>query len=61
LYTRGRSGNIQFHRKSSETEPLVFIDFDVKASKTDIVTFPDMSKMMIFGTHVKATVDIPEK
>jgi uncharacterized cupin superfamily protein len=46
---------------TSETEPLVFIDFDVKASKTDIVTFPDMGKMMISGTHVKTMVDIPEK
>lgn len=46
---------------TSETEPLVFIDFDVKASKTDIVTFPDMGKMMVSGTHIKAMVDIPEK
>ena len=46
---------------TSETETLVFIDFDVKASKTDIVTFPDMGKMMIAGAHIKAMVDIPEK
>ncbi len=45
---------------TSDTESLVFIDFDVKANKTDIVTFPDMGKMMIFGTHVKATVDTPQ-
>jgi uncharacterized cupin superfamily protein len=45
---------------TSETEPLVFIDFDVKASKTDIVTFPDMGKMMVSATHIKAMVDIPE-
>lgn len=45
---------------TSDTEPLVFIDFDVKASKTDIVTFPDIGKMMVSGTHVKAMVDIPE-
>lgn len=46
---------------TSETEPLVFIDFDVKSNKTDIVTFPDMEKMMISGTHIKTMVDIPGK
>lgn len=46
---------------SSETEPLVFIDYDVKASKTDIVTFPDTGKMMVFGVHAKGTFDIPQK
>ncbi len=45
---------------TSDTEPLVFIDFDVKANKTDIVTFPDMGKMMISGAHMKAMVDIPQ-
>ncbi len=43
---------------TSETEPLVFIDFDVKANKTDIVTFPDTGKMMIRGAHVQTMVDI---
>jgi uncharacterized cupin superfamily protein len=46
-------------RNSSDSQPLVFIDFDVKASKTDIVTFPDTGKMMVIGAHVRATVDIP--
>lgn len=46
---------------ASESEPLVFIDFDVKANKTDIVTFPDMGKMMVSGAHVTTMVDIPEK
>ena len=45
---------------ASQTEPLVFIDFDVKSSKVDIVTLPDTGKMMVNGTHVRATVDIPE-
>ena len=45
---------------ASDTEPLVFIDFDVKASLVDIVTFPDMGKMMVHGAHVNAMVDIPK-
>jgi len=45
---------------SSKTETLVFIDFDVKASKADIVTLPDIGKMMLSGAHVKAMVDIPK-
>ncbi len=46
---------------TSATEPLVFIDFDVKSSKTDVVSFPDTGKMMVFGAHVTATVDMPGK
>jgi uncharacterized cupin superfamily protein len=46
---------------TSETEPLVFIDYDVKASSTDIITFPDTGKMMVVGAHVKAMVDIPKE
>jgi len=45
---------------TSETEKLVFIDFDVKASKADIVTLPDIGKMMVSGAHVKTMVDIPK-
>lgn len=45
---------------TSETEPLVFIDFDVRSSKTDVVTFPDTKKMWVLGAHVKAIVDMPE-
>lgn len=45
---------------SSETEPLVFIDFDVRASKVDLVTFPDIKKLMIIGEHTSATVELPE-
>lgn len=46
---------------TSETDPLVFIDFDVKSSKVDIVTFPDMKKWMILGAHIHgAMVDMPE-
>jgi uncharacterized cupin superfamily protein len=45
---------------ASKTETLVFIDFDVKASKADIVTLPDIGKMMISGAHVKAMVDVPK-
>jgi uncharacterized cupin superfamily protein len=44
---------------ASATEPLVFIDFDVKASKADIVTFPDTGKIMIHGEHIRAMVDAP--
>lgn len=46
---------------TSETDTLVFIDYDVKASKTDIVTFPDTGKMMVFGMHAMGTFDIPQK
>lgn len=45
---------------ASDTEPLVFIDFDVRASKIDVVTFPDMKKLWVQGAHVNAMVDIPE-
>ncbi|MCL2490861.1 MAG: cupin domain-containing protein [Propionibacteriaceae bacterium] len=45
---------------TSDTEPLVFIDFDVKASPVDIVTFPDTGKMMVRGAHVNAMVDVPK-
>lgn len=43
---------------SSDTEPLIFIDFDVKA-KTDIVTFPDTGKVMVRGIHTRLTVENP--
>ncbi|MCL1913728.1 MAG: cupin domain-containing protein [Eubacteriaceae bacterium] len=45
---------------TSETEPLIFIDFDVKDSKTDIVTFPDTNTMMVRGIHVQGTFDVPK-
>lgn len=45
---------------TSDDTPLVFIDFDVRASKTDIVTFPDIKKMWVAGAHTKVMVDIPE-
>jgi uncharacterized cupin superfamily protein len=45
---------------TNETEPLVFIDFDVKSSKTDVVTFPDLGKMMVIGAHLKVMTDIPK-
>lgn len=45
---------------TAETEPLVFIDFDVKASKTDIVTFPDMNQIMVIGSHFNGMLDIPK-
>lgn len=44
---------------TSETEPLVFIDFDVKVSKADIVTLPDINKLMVIGEHINTMVDIP--
>jgi Uncharacterized conserved protein, contains double-stranded beta-helix domain len=46
---------------TSDVEPLIFIDFDVKASKVDVVTFPDINKMMISGKHIKTMVDIPKE
>ncbi|MCL2632260.1 MAG: cupin domain-containing protein [Coriobacteriia bacterium] len=46
---------------TSETEPLVFIDFDVKATRFDIVTFPDTNTMMVTGTHVREMFPLPEK
>lgn len=44
---------------ASEDETLVFIDFDVRASKTDMVTFPDIGKISINGNHFKAMIDLP--
>lgn len=46
---------------TSATEPLVFIDFDVRAGNADVVTFPDTKKMWVLGAHTKAIVDIPEQ
>ena len=47
---------------SSDTEPLVFIDFAAKSSKAEIVTLPDANKMMLIGSNFPMTiVDIPEK
>lgn len=45
---------------TSDDTALVFIDFDVRASKTDIVTFPDIKKMWVAGAHTKTMTDIPE-
>ena len=45
---------------SSKTDKLVFIDFDVKVSKAEIVTLPDIGKMMVIGSHLRTTVDIPK-
>ena len=48
---------------TSETEPLVYVDFEVKASKTDIVTLPDTEKFLITGNHLPdwTAVEIPKK
>ena len=46
---------------TSTNEPLVFIDFDVRASKADIVTFPDIHKRLVVGSHMKEMVDIPHQ
>jgi len=46
---------------TSETEPLVYVDFEVKAIKTDIVTMPDEGKFSLIGNHLGWTdVDIPK-
>lgn len=45
---------------ASDSEPLTFIDFDVRASKSDIVTFPDIGKMII-GSHVRSMVDVAKE
>ena len=47
---------------TSEAEPLVYIDFEVKVSKTDIVTLPDEGKVGLIGNHLGWTeVDMPKK
>jgi len=46
---------------TSESEPLVYIDFGVKAAKLDIVVFPETNSMMIMGTHVKGMFDMTAK
>lgn len=46
---------------SSDTEPLVYVDFDVRATKTDIVAFPDTGKMQVRGIHTSVTTDIPKQ
>jgi uncharacterized cupin superfamily protein len=44
----------------SETEPLVFIDFDVRASKTDVVTFPDRDTVWVMGEHVDGVMEVSQ-
>ena len=48
---------------TSETEPLVYVDFEVKASKTDIVTMPDKGKFLLIGNHLPdwTAVEMPKK
>ena len=47
---------------TSETEPLIYVDFEVKASKTDIVTMPDEGKFELIGNHLDWTaVEMPKK
>jgi len=47
---------------SSDTEPLVFIDFSTKSSQTEIVTLPDVNKWMLMGNNIPMTiVDIPKE
>ena len=41
---------------TSESEPLIYIDFEVKASKTDIVTLPDEGKFDLIGNHIDWTL-----
>jgi uncharacterized cupin superfamily protein len=43
---------------TSESEPLVYIDFGVKAAKLDIVVFPETNSMMVMGAHVKGMFDM---
>ena len=46
---------------TSETETLVFIDFDVKAHKFDIVTSPDANTIRVSGAHIQEMFTLPEK
>jgi len=57
--TGEKGGHLIFN--TSETEPLVYIDFEAKASKTDIVTLPDEGKFDLIGNHLDWTeVDMPK-
>jgi uncharacterized cupin superfamily protein len=48
-------------RNSSETEPLVFIDFDVKAHKFDIVTSPDTGTVRVSGFNFQGSFELPKE
>jgi len=40
---------------TSQTEPLIYVDFEVKATKTDIVTMPDDGTYELIGNHLSWT------
>lgn len=47
---------------TSETESLIYVDFEVKAVKTDIVTMPDEGVYELIGNHFDWTaVEMPKK
>jgi len=43
-------------RNSSETEKLIFIDFDTR-NPAEIVHFPDLKKVMAIGPHSRGSYD----
>ena len=58
--TGEKGGHSLFNTSDSET--LVYVDFGVKAVKTDIVTMPDDGVYELIGNHFDWTaVKIPEK
>ena len=59
-FPAGKNGAHVLSNRSG-TEPLVFIDFDVRASKTDIVTFPDQGGIMVRGVHTSFRTVIPDE
>jgi len=57
--TGEKGGHLLYN--TSESTPLVYIDFEVKASKTDIVTMPDEGKFELIGNHLDWTsVEMPK-
>lgn len=44
---------------TSESESLVFIDFGAYAGKIDIVTLPDINKIILKGNHYETMIENP--
>lgn len=50
------------HEYNDENSPLMVADqFRRGVSKTDIVTFPDLEKMMVRGGNLSFTTEIPDE
>ncbi|MCL2201018.1 MAG: cupin domain-containing protein [Oscillospiraceae bacterium] len=60
-FPTGEKGGHSMHN-TSDSEMLVYVDFGVKAVKTDIVTMPDDGVYELIGNHFDWTaVEVPKK